>query len=65
MPKFTRGPALWSESLPTRPIPVKPLSEEPIASVITTFGSRLRNSCFTDCENSAAWLESATSEDAS
>ena len=65
LPKLTRGPALWSEPLATMPIPVKPLSDEPMASVITACGTSSTNSCFTDCENSAAWLETATIDDAS
>jgi hypothetical protein len=44
---------------------LNPDSEDPIASVITTLGSASRYSCLTEGENSAAWLEIATTEEAS
>ena len=54
-----------SLSLVTMLMPMKPVSDEPIASVITTFGSASRYSFFTLCENSAALLEIANSDDTS
>ena len=56
---------MCSASFVTSWIPLNPDSEEPMASVRTTFGSASRNRSRTDGENSAAWLEIATNEDAS
>ena len=60
-----RAAARCSASFVIKPMPVKPVSDEPIASVITTFGSASRYASLTACENSAALVEMANSEEAS
>ncbi len=65
-PLFTLG-RLDSTLVPfmIRPMPWNPDSDEPMASVSTAFGSTSRNCSFTDGENSAAWLDSATIDEMS
>ena len=65
-PSLTRGPpVLCSLSLVTMPMPMKPVSDEPIESVITELGSSSRYWFLTVCENSAALLDTAKTDDAS
>ncbi len=64
-PGVTRGPPLVFAPALTKLMPVKPVSDEPIASVITTFGSAARQASRTVGENSAALEESARTDEAS
>ncbi len=61
----TVGPPRCSAPAATKPKPAKPVSEEPIASVMTTLGSNVVQSSLTTGENSAALEEMATSDEAS
>ena len=64
-PALTVGPPRCSASAVTKPMPAKPVSVEPIASLMTTFGSALAQASLTAGENSAALEERAISEEAS
>ncbi len=64
-PGVTLGPPLVFAPALTKLIPVNPVSDEPIASVITTFGNAARHASRTAGENSAALEESASSDEAS
>ncbi len=64
-PGMTRGPSPAPASPVTMPMPVNPVSDEPIASVTIVLGSVSTYCCFTAGENSAALLEMANSDDAS
>jgi len=61
----TVGPPRCGSPALTKLIPAKPVSVEPIASVITVSGSALAQASLTAGENSAALEETATSEEAS
>jgi len=64
-PGVTVGPPRCSAPAVTKVSPAKPVSEEPIASVIMTLGSALAQASLTTGENSAALDEIAISEEAS
>ena len=64
-PGVTVGPPRDGAPALTKPRPVKPVSVEPIASVIRTLGSAPVQASLTAGENRAALEEMATSEDAS
>ena len=61
----TRGPPLCGASLATMLVPPKPVSEEPIESVMTRLGSSSRSFSLMLGENSAAVLASRNSDDRS
>ena len=62
---LTVGPPRCSAPALTRPMPAKPVSVEPMASVMNTLGSAAVQASLTTGENSAALEDSDTSEDAS
>ena len=64
-PGVTVGPPRCCAPALTKLRPVNPVSDEPIASVITTFGSAAVQASLTAGENSAALEEMATSDEAS
>ena len=64
-PAVTVGPPRCSSSAPTNAMPAKPVSVEPIASLMNTLGSALVHACLTAGENSAAVELSDTSEEVS
>jgi hypothetical protein len=64
-PGNTRGPSEPPASALTNPMPANPVSDDPIESVMTTFGSASMYCRFTDGEKSEALLEMATSDEAS
>ena len=61
----TRGPPLCGASLATMLVPPKPVSDEPIESVMTRLGSSSSNFSLMLGENSAAVLASRNSDDRS
>ena len=61
----TRGPPVCDWPLATMLVPPKPVSEEPIESVMIRLGSSSRNFSLRLVENSAAVLASRNSEDRS
>ena len=61
----TRGPPDWVTPLATMLVPPKPVSEEPIESVITRLGSNSQNRSLRLGENSAAVLDSRNSAERS
>ncbi len=64
-PAITVGPPRCGSPGDTNEIPAKPVSVEPMASVITASGSALAQASLTAGENSAALEDTATSEEAS
>ncbi len=64
-PGVTVGPPRYSAPAVTKVSPPKPVSEDPIASVMTTPRSAWAQASLTTGENSAALDEMATSDEAS
>ena len=61
----TRGPPLCGAPLATMLVPPNPVSDEPIESVMTRFGSSSRSFSLMLGENNAAVLASRNSDDRS
>ena len=64
-PGVTVGPPRCCAPAVTRPMPAKPVSVEPIASVMTIPGSAAAKASLTTGENSAPLEEMANSDEAS
>ena len=62
---FTAGRRRCASPFATTPMPMNPVSDEPIESVIIPFGSSSRYCSLTLGENSAALLEITNSDDTS
>ncbi len=61
----TRGPPMWCSPLATMLVPPKPVSDEPIESVITRLGSSSSSFSLMLVENNAAVLASRNSDERS
>ena len=61
----TVGPVIPRDPAPTMPRPANPVSVEPIASVMNTFGSAAAQALLTAGENRAALDDSDSSDEAS